>query len=63
MNEGALLQEKRGAIRGWHIALIAGVLGLLALFYQGLWGNPSFIPPVIVNTPAPNFVGPELAKW
>lgn len=46
--------------RGWHILLLAGTLGLLAMFYQGLWGNPNFIPPVIIETPAPEVTGPDL---
>ncbi|MFQ5949320.1 MAG: redoxin domain-containing protein [Nitrospiria bacterium] len=48
--------------QSWHIVLLAGILGLLAIFYQGLWGNPSFIPPVIVSTPAPEISGPDLYR-
>lgn len=51
-----------GEFKGWHILLLAGTLGLLAIFYQGLWGNPSFIPPVIVETAAPEVTGPDLYK-
>jgi len=47
-------------IRGWQIALLAGILGLIILFYKGLWGNPNFIPPVIVGTPAPEITAPDL---
>lgn len=47
-------------IRGWHIVLVMGVVGLLTLFYKGLWGNPKYIPSVLVNTPAPIFTGPNL---
>ncbi len=47
-------------MKGWQIALIAGVLGLLALFYRGLWGDPKYIPTVLVNTPAHTFEGPEV---
>lgn len=47
-------------IKGWHIFLLAGLLGLIALFYQGLWGNPSYIPPVIVHTQAPEIAAPEM---
>lgn len=47
-------------IRTWHIFLLAGILGLVFIFYQGLWGNPSYIPPVIVQTAAPEITGPEL---
>ncbi|MFQ5579605.1 MAG: redoxin domain-containing protein [Nitrospiria bacterium] len=51
-----------GGVKGWHILLLAGTLGLLAIFYQGLWGNPSFIPSVIVETVAPEVSGPDLYK-
>ncbi len=44
--------------RGWQIALVAGFLGLLVLFYQGLWGNPRLIPTVLIGTPARAFEGP-----
>lgn len=47
-------------IRSWHIFLLAGVFGLIFIFYQGLWGNPSYIPPVIVQTAAPDITAPEL---
>jgi cytochrome c biogenesis protein CcmG/thiol:disulfide interchange protein DsbE len=47
-------------IRGWHIAVIVGVIGLLSLFYKGLWGNPQYIPPVLIGKPAPEFSGPDL---
>lgn len=46
--------------RGWQIALIAGLLGLFALFYQGLWGNPRLIPTILIGTPAPAFSGPAV---
>ena len=46
--------------RGWQIALIAGFLGLLTLFYQGLWGNPRLIPTVLIGTAAPGFEGPQV---
>jgi len=47
-------------IRAWHIALLLGVVGLLTLFYKGLWGDPRAIPTVLVGTPAPTFSGPEV---
>jgi len=47
-------------MRPWHVGLLAGIAGLMGLFYVGLWGNPSYIPPVIVNTAAPDFTAPEL---
>jgi cytochrome c biogenesis protein CcmG/thiol:disulfide interchange protein DsbE len=49
-------------MRVWHIVLLAGIFGLVAIFYEGLWGNPSYIPPVLVGQSAPNFAGPELDK-
>ena len=49
-------------IRVWHIVLLAGVLGLLGLFYKGLWGNPSYLPPVLVGTSAPDFSGADIYK-
>jgi cytochrome c biogenesis protein CcmG/thiol:disulfide interchange protein DsbE len=48
--------------RGWQIALVVGLLGLLALFYQGLWGNPRLIPTVLIGTAAPNFTGPQVGS-
>ena len=47
-------------MKGWHAALIAGVLGLLVVFYQGLWNDPKAIPTVLIGTEAPNFSGPDL---
>ncbi len=47
-------------IRSWHIALVLGVIGLVTLFYKGLWGDPRSIPTVLVGTPAPIFAGPEV---
>ena len=47
-------------MKGWQFALVAGVVGLLALFYQGLWGDPTAIPTVLVGSPAQNFSGPEV---
>jgi len=49
-------------MRYWPILLFVGLFGLIALFYRGLWGNPSFIPPVVIQTPARDFVAPELYK-
>jgi cytochrome c biogenesis protein CcmG/thiol:disulfide interchange protein DsbE len=47
-------------IRGWHIAIVVVIFGLVALFYQGLWGDPRALPTVLIGTPAPAFTGPEL---
>jgi cytochrome c biogenesis protein CcmG, thiol:disulfide interchange protein DsbE len=52
-------EEKKG-LRGWHIALVIGTLGLLTLFYEGLWGDPRALPTVLIGTPAPPFTGPDL---
>lgn len=49
-------------MRLWHIVLLASIFGLVALFYEGLWGNPSYIPPVLVGQSAPSFAGPQLEK-
>lgn len=51
-----------GKIKLWQIALLAGITALLALFYNGLWQNPSFNPSVLIDTPAPGFKGPDLFK-
>ena len=47
-------------IRGWHFVLVVCVVGLVVLFYQGLWGDPRAIPTVLIGTPAPDFSGPEV---
>ena len=46
--------------RGTQITLVVCLLGLFALFYQGLWGDPRSIPTVLIGTPAPSFTGPEV---
>jgi len=46
--------------RIWPATLLIGIAGLLWIFYLGLWGNPTYIPPVILDTPAPDFTAPEL---
>jgi hypothetical protein len=40
--------------RGWQIALVVGLLGLLVLFYQDC-GHPRLIQTVLIGTQAPNF--------
>jgi cytochrome c biogenesis protein CcmG/thiol:disulfide interchange protein DsbE len=50
------------SIKTWQVFIPLAILGLVVVFYHGLYGNPSYIPPVIVNTPAPDFVAPELYK-
>jgi len=47
-------------MRGWHFILLGGILGLLVLFYEGLWGDPKAIPTVLIGTPAPGFSATEL---
>ncbi|WP_454063269.1 TlpA family protein disulfide reductase [Candidatus Nitrospira salsa] len=46
--------------RGLQLSLIIGLLGLFALFYQGLWGDPRSIPTVLIGTEAPTFTGPDV---
>jgi cytochrome c biogenesis protein CcmG/thiol:disulfide interchange protein DsbE len=46
--------------KGWQLTLILILLGLFALFYQGLWGDPRHIPTVLIETEAPNFEGPDV---
>jgi len=48
------------SIKTWQIALPLVILGLVVLFYHGLYGNASYIPPVIINTQAHEIVAPEL---
>ncbi|MBI3753984.1 MAG: redoxin domain-containing protein, partial [Deltaproteobacteria bacterium] len=50
----------RSSIKTWQVFLPLAILCLIVVFYHGLYGNPSYIPPVIVNTPAPDFIAPEL---
>lgn len=47
-------------IRTWQAVLMLGVVGILVLLYQGLWGDPRHIPSVLVGKPAPLFSGPEV---
>ena len=47
-------------MKAWHIALLGGLLAIIMLFYQGLWGDPRAIPTVLINTPARTFSGNEL---
>ncbi len=46
--------------RGTQITILVVLIGLLVLFYQGLWGDPRHIPPVLVGTQAPIFEGPDV---
>ncbi|HUJ79381.1 MAG TPA: redoxin domain-containing protein [Nitrospiria bacterium] len=52
--------DDRFRFRGWHVALVLSLIGLFLLFYQGLWGDPSAIPTVLIGTPAPMFSGPSV---
>lgn len=47
-------------IKTWQIVLPLGILSLVVLFYHGLYGNASYIPPVIINTKAPDIVAADL---
>lgn len=46
--------------RSWQITLVILLLGLFALFYKGLWGDPRSIPTVLIGTKAPPFSGPDV---
>ncbi|MGH7164090.1 MAG: redoxin domain-containing protein [Nitrospiraceae bacterium] len=48
--------------RSWQIVLVLVLLGLLALFYQALWGDPRRIPAVLIGTPAPAWEGPDVVS-
>ncbi|MGB3941341.1 MAG: redoxin domain-containing protein [Candidatus Manganitrophaceae bacterium] len=60
MKEAAEVKSPPTGVRGWQITLLAGIFGLIILFYKGLWGNPSYIPPVLVGTAAPEITAPDL---
>ena len=47
-------------MRAWQIVLVVGFSLVIGLFYKGLWGDPTAIPTVLINTPAPVFSGPEV---
>ena len=46
--------------RTTQITILIVLLGLLSLFYQGLWGDPRHIPPILIGTKAPIFEGPDV---
>ena len=46
--------------RSTQVTLLLVLIGLLVLFYQGLWGDPRSIPTVLIGTPAPTFKGPDV---
>ena len=48
------------SIKTWQVVLPLGILCLVVVFYHGLYGNSSYIPSVIINTPAPEIIAPEL---
>lgn len=48
------------SISAWHVLLFLGLFGLFFIFYQGLWGDPSALPTVIIAEPASDFTAPEL---
>ena len=41
--------------RATQTAILVVLVALFALLYQGLWGDPHYIPPVLVGTQAPLF--------
>jgi len=46
--------------KGSQLTLVVVLLGLFALFYQGLWGDPRHIPTVLIGTDAPMLEGPNV---
>jgi len=44
----------------WNIILLISLFGLVVLFYQGLWGDPKALPPVIIEEEALEIVAPNL---
>ena len=46
--------------RPTQITILVVLLAIFVLFYQGLWGDPRHIPPVLVGTPAPLIEGPDV---
>jgi cytochrome c biogenesis protein CcmG/thiol:disulfide interchange protein DsbE len=48
------------SLKAWHLLLVLAIVGLMTIFYHGLYGNSSYIPSVIVNTPAPEIVALDL---
>ena len=54
--------DDRFRLRAWHVVVVATLVGLFLLFYQGLWGDPSAIPTVLIGTPAPTFSGPNVVN-
>jgi cytochrome c biogenesis protein CcmG, thiol:disulfide interchange protein DsbE len=52
--------DNRFRLRIWHVVVVATLIGLFLLFYEGLWGDPSAIPTVLIGTPAPTFSGPNV---
>jgi len=46
--------------RGWQIFLALALVGVFALLYEGLWGDPRMIPTVLIGTNAPDIEGPDV---
>lgn len=42
-------------MKGWKIAIVVVLLGVIALFWRGLYLNPRDIPSVLVGKPAASF--------
>ncbi|MCC6543910.1 MAG: redoxin domain-containing protein [Nitrospirae bacterium] len=47
-------------MKGWHVATIVALIGIIGLFYAGLGRDPRNIPTVLVGTAAPSFSGPNV---
>lgn len=47
-------------MKGWHVAIIIALIGIIGLFYAGLGRDPRSIPSVLVGKEAPPFSGPDV---
>ena len=47
-------------MKGWHVATIVALIGIIGLFYAGLGRDPRSIPSVLVGKEAPSFSGPDV---
>lgn len=49
-------------MNGWKIAIIVGVVALIALFWRGLQMNPRALPSVLEGKPAATFAAQEIGS-
>ena len=47
-------------MKGWHVATIVALIGIIGLFYAGLGRDPRSIPSVLVGKEAASFSGPDV---